>query len=255
MMDIQVSITSKTQSVQEYHRFAQVKNHVQMYGVNILDYPDTKVPASVNGIPSVRQLIQTAQQKPVTLSRDLQEWMFGLMLDAAPDGMSRADVVKCWANAYMGSKAFTNRTGWDTVDEETGKLTYADYIQGTGLENSEGFKLQPCICHGATVKVMRDPFFKAGVWQCEIEIADAFDPFTLSLNYENAPHLIFPAINWTRYPLPYGQADPFPKLGGRDVLIPLLGNHTTVGYIELDWLRFIEPGEQLPANPYWREET
>lgn len=246
-----LEFVERTGSV-SYPCFAQVLNHVQMYGVNILDYPDTAVPKSVNGIPSVRQLVQTAKQKPVTLTRDLQEWMFGLMLRNAPKWMSHDDVVKCWANTYNGAKAFTNKTGWDAIDETTGNYIYADFIQGTGLKNKSGFKLQPTICHGATVKVLRPPFRMYGVETCEIEVANANDPNTLNLTYESHPWLIFPAINWTRYPLPYGQADPFPKLGGNSVYIPLLGNDTNKGYIEAEWLRFLEPHEQPPADPYWR---
>ena len=233
--------------IPEWPRYAQVKNHVEMFGINILDY--TNVPKRFNGIPSVFQLIQTATQKPVTLTRPLQEWIFSLFLENAPVYMTRAEVVKCWANAFMSSKAFTNGVGWDKIDEETGEYLYADFIQGTG-ETREGFKLQPVISHGSTVKVLRPPFAKAGIMQAEIEVLDAFDPNTLKLNYRDNRHVIFPAVNWYRFPLPDGISEPFPKLDGRDVPIPMLGNHTTVSYIDAAWLRFLSP-EEVPAQPYW----
>ncbi len=228
--------------------FAQVKNHVEMFGENILEY--TNVPERFGGIPSVFQLISTAQTRPVTMTRELQEWAFGLMLETAPHYMSRADVKKAYANAYMGSKAFTNGSGWDT-QPDGGGLVYADWILETGLDNPEGWKLQNTICHGATVKVLRT-FSKAGIVQAAIECLDAYNADTLTKTYKDSPWLIFPAVNWSRYPLPYGHGEPFPKLDGADVPIPLLGYHTTEAYIDNSWLRYLSDDEPFPANPYWK---
>jgi len=235
------------------NHWAQVLNHCEYTRLhepptrNILEY--TNVPARFNGIPSVRQRIQTANEKPVTLTRELQEWIFRLFEESAPTYMTRSDVVRCWRNAFTSGKAFCNFTGWDKEDNQ-GNYVYADYIQGTGLNNSTGFKLQPTICHGALIKVKRE-FEKAGIVQVAFEILDAFDSNTLALEYEDNRHLIFPAINWYRFPLPYGKADPFPYLGGYDVPIPMLGNHVTESYIERDWIRYLDPDEPFPPNFYW----
>jgi len=141
-------------------------------------------------------------------------------------------------------------TGHDVIDEETGQLVYADWILETGMDNPEGWKLQPTICHGATVKVLRT-FEKAGIVQAAIEVLDAYNPDTLTKTYKDNPWLIFPAVNWARYPLPYGRGEPFPKLDGADVPIPLLGYHTTEAYIDASWLRYLTPDEVFPPNPYW----
>lgn len=141
----------------------------------------------------------------------------------------------------MGAKAFTNKTGWDNG--------YQDVILDENM-GKENFKLQPTICHGATVKVMREPFMKGGVLVSEIEILDALDPATLTRTYANSRHLIFPAINWYRFPEPHGKADYFPLFDEHDVPIPLLGYGTNRGYIETQWLRFIT-NDEYPANPYW----
>lgn len=223
----------------EWPKYAQVKNHVEMFGVNILDY--TNVPARFNGIPSVFQLIQSPKNKPISLSPEVQRWMFGIFRECAPSYFTDVEIKKCWRNAFMGAKAFTNKTGWDNG--------YQDVILDENM-GAENFKLQPTICHGATVKVMREPFMKGGVLVSEIEILDVLDPATLTRTYANSRHLIFPAINWYRFPEPFGKADYFPLFDEHDVPIPLLGYGTNRGYIETQWLRFIT-NDEYPANPYW----
>lgn len=229
-------------------RYAQVKNHVEMFGVNILEY--TNVPARFNGIPSVMQQIQSQTNKAVTLSKDVQMWMWRLFKECIP--LSDTELKRCWANTFMSSKAFTNGTGWDKIDETTGEPLYADWIMGTGLDK-KGFKLQPTICHGATIKVLRPPFAKAGIMQAEYEILDVTNPEILLKTYKDNRHLIFPAINWYRYPLPHGKAEPFPYSNEHDVPIPLFGFGTDKGYIDAAWLRWLSFDEPIPANPYWSE--
>jgi hypothetical protein len=230
----------------QYPCYAQILNHVQWTAKmglpvqNILDY--TNVPARFGGIPSVFQLVQTAMQKPVSLTKALQEWMFGLLEENAPTWYTRDQIVQAWANLYNGMKAYTNKTGWDNG--------YADYIQKLNLE-SEPMKLQPCISHNATVLVKRAPFRMYNAMTCEIECADAFDPATLSLTWAGNTHLLFAALNWARFPLPYGKGEPFPKLGGNTLPVPLLGNHTTSAYIQEEWLRFLDADEPVPAEMYW----
>jgi len=236
--------------------FAQVLNHVEWTTLhdpptrNILQY--TNVPVRFSGIPSVFQLIATATTKPVTMTRELQEWAFELMLETAPPLLTKEDVKKVYANAYMGSKAFTNGTGHDTTAGDGGGLVYADWVLGTGLDNPTGWKLQHTICHGATVKVLRT-FQKAGITQAAIECLNANDPTITNKTYKDNPWLIFPAINWARYPLPLGQADPFPKNGDKDVPIPLI-TYANEAYIDASWLRYLTPDEPFPANPYWRQQ-
>lgn len=241
-----LDFVEKPQSQGGFPRYAQVLNHVEytrkmgLKVQNILDF--TNVPARFNGIPSVFQQVQTPLNKPISLSPDVQRWMFRLFKECAPAGMSDVDIKKAWRNAFMGSKAFTNKTGWDN--------NYRDVILEENM-NSQDFKLQPTICHGATVKVLREPFAKGGIMQAEIEILDVLDPETLNKTYAENRHLIFPAINWYRYPTPYGMADPFPLLGENDVPIPLLGYGTNKGYINAGWIRYLDASEKIPANPYW----
>ena len=237
---MKVSIDVNIRKAQQWPRYAQVKNHVEMFGVNILDF--TNVPERFNGIPSVFQQVQTPKNKPISLAPHIQRWMFELFRECAPVGMSDADIKKCWKNAFMGAKAFTNKTGWDNG--------YQDVILEENM-GAENFKLQPTICHGATVKVLREPFYKGGILQAEIEVLDVLDSSIVDRTYAENRHLIFPAINWHRFPLPHGKADPFPYLDGRDVPIPLLGYGTTKGYLDATWLRYMDDSEQFPANPYW----
>jgi hypothetical protein len=243
--------------------YARVKYHVERYGQSIVYWPETAIPARFGGIPSVMQRIQSATELPVTLTRELQEWMFSLLFRNAPKDMSASDVKKCWANLYNGAKAYTNHTGWDTTNND-GDYVYADYIQGTGLENSKGFKLQPTVSHGMTIKVLRT-FNKAGMVQAAFEVADARNPSTLNLTHENAPHIIMCAVNWTKgwqagttSPTPgyaQGWAEPFPKLGGRDVYLPMLSSNSNEGYIDTEWLEYLQPGSNVPAYPYWKKPS
>lgn len=220
-------------------KYAQVKNHVERFGVNILEF--TGVPKRFNGIPSVMQQIQTPQNKPISLKPEIQQWMFGLFRESAPSHFTDADLKRCWRNTFMGAKAFTNKTGWDNG--------YWDVILD---ENSGGdyFKLQPTICHGAVVKVLRPPFYKGGEMVAEIEVLDVLDPSIVERKYIENKHVIFAAINWHRYPEPHGRAESFPLLDGRDVPVPLLGYGTSKGYIGADWLRFLGDDECFPS-PYW----
>ena len=241
-----IDFVERKQSQSSYPRYAQVLNHVEYttkMGLkiqNILDF--TNVPKRFSGIPSVFQQIQTPNNKPISLEPKIQWWMFSLFRECAPPTMSDFDVKKCWRNAMMGAKAFTNKTAWD--------CGYQDVVLGENM-GAPNFKLQPTICHGATVKVLREPFFKAGIMQAEIEVLDVLDPNIVNRKYSENRHLIFAAINWHRYPEPFGKADPFPLLGENDVPIPLLGYGTTKGYIDASWIRFLGEGESIPANPYW----
>lgn len=236
-----------------YPRYAQIKNHVEVFGINFLEY--SQVPARFQGIPSVTQRIQTAKERPVLMTRPIQEWMFSLFMENAPAGYTRSQVVTCWRSTMEGWRAFTNKTGWDNGN--------ADYIQGIN-DGAEAMRLQPTMSHGATLKVLRPPFQMGNkTWRVAFEILDAFDPKTLTLNYKDNRHVISAAINWyrgfingKRDPLhPHGWADPFPKLGGNDVPIPMLGNHVTESYIELEWVRWMRPDETLPLNPYWGNDN
>jgi len=233
--------TYQTLDPSTFPRFAQVKNHVEMFSKNILDY--TGVPLRFNGIPSVMQQIQTPYNRAISLPDNVQWWMYSLFEECAPDTFTEDDIKKCWRNTMMGAKAFTNKTAWDNG--------FRDVVLGENMGNPEGFKLQPTICHGATVKVLRPLFWKAQMWQAEIEVLDVLDPSIVNRTYKDNRWLIFPAINWYRFPLPYGRADPFPLLGEKDVPIPLLGIGTNKGYMDAAWLRFLAPGEVIPANPYW----
>jgi hypothetical protein len=51
---------------------------------------------------------------------------------------------------------------------------------------------------------------------------------------------------------PNGYAEPFPKLDGRDVLVPMLGNHVAESYIDNNWLEYLPEDSEIPAYPYTR---
>lgn len=236
--------------------YARVKFHTERYGVNILEY--TGVPARFGGIPSVMQRIQTAQEKPVTMTRALQLWSYGLIKSQAPAGMVESDMRKCWLHTYTSDVAFANKSGPEWLNDD-GELAYADFVNDTNTD-AEGWRLQPTISHGHTVRVLRT-FQRAGMTQAAFQIADAFDPSTLLMTRESHPHLIMCATNWSRGRradgtltpgYPNGYAEPFPKLGGRDVLVPLLGNHATESYIDNDWLEYLPADASIPAYPYTR---
>jgi len=235
----------------EYPKYAQVKNHVEMFGVNILDF--TGCLPNEPGIPDVFQLKQTKDQQPVSLNLKLQKWMKGLF-DECMDGIPESDIINAWHKTFRGMRAFTNKFGPDNG--------YADYIQGLNTD-AEPMKLNPTICRGNVVKVLREAFYQGGVWISEIEVLDAFDPDTLTKTFKDNRHLIFCAVNWSRCYIddkrtidprffPHGRGEPFPNSGNRHVPIPLLGNRTTKGYIETQWLRFLDPAEPFPPSPYWR---
>jgi len=234
-----------------YPYYAQIKNHCEWtkdLGLPIQSYLEYTNPKKTweqlpNGLPAVGQLVQTSKQKPVVMTKAIQQWAFQILWNYAPEDFTRADVVKVWRNLYEGMKAFTNKTGWDNG--------YRDWIQELNL-NKEDMKLQPAISHGATVKVKRAPFNMYGLLTVEIECMDAFDPSIFSKNPRTHPHLFFPAVNWNKSPAPHGHGEPFPKMEERDQFIPLLGNHTTSCYMPLSWVRFLKPDTAIPVNPYWQ---
>jgi len=224
-----------------YPHMAQLKNHVQMFGKSIL-YCDPVVPLWQSSIPSVRQYLQDSDQYAVTLTPDAEAWMFELFKETAPITMTLTDIKKCFASTFDGARAFCNKTAWNNG--------YKSIVLGENL-SSKMWKLQPTICHGATIEILRPPFWKMNQWQVSFRVLNINRPDEfLNMNYRDNRTVIFEAINWYRYPLPYGKADPFPKLDWKPVPIPLLSNKDE-GHLELDWISFYGYGETKIRNPRW----
>jgi len=236
-------------------------NHVQwtrkmgLKVENILDF--TNVPLenaqgkAINGIPDWFQLEQLDPlQKAVELTRDLQLWMFGLLREVQP-GVDDVELKRCWANLTESAKMAFNRTGGNRVGEN-GEFLYRDYIMGTGLEQQEHIKIQYGISRGNSVLVLRPPFPKFGKQVAEIKALNAQDPktLTLTLTYGENREVIYDAVNWHRYPLPFGQPEPFPYGGG---VLPLLMNGTDKAYIDWTWLEPYGRWESGIRDPFgWR---
>jgi len=234
---------------------------------NILDFPPA-VEKSTPSIPDVFQrTISNAEKNPTTLTEPIQRWMYNRFKECAPRGLPESELLKCWDNTWMSSKAFTNGTGPDKIDEITKEYLYADFIRGTGLEK-KGFKLWATICRGAAlVKVLKESFW-GGEMRVQIEAMNALDPTILTKTYKGNEHLFFFAVSWNRMwinpttanpygtpdpAMPYGRANPFPHFGddrSTGVPIPIMTTGTNVSYLPREWIEYLNVGDPYPEK-YW----
>lgn len=228
---------------------------------NILDF--TKVQQGVPSIPDVFQRIIAPKEKnPVTLTKPIQLWMWRIFKECAPVGLTEDELLRAWDNVWMSSKAFTNGTGPDKVDEVTDLPLYADYVRGTGLWN-DGFRLFGTMCRGNLVKVTDEAFW-GGELRVQIKAMNALDSTITTKTYKGNEHLFFFAVSWNRMWLngkpgthdprfPYGRGNPFPHFGddrSTGVPVPILvygDNHT---YLPREWIQYLKQGDPFP-NPYW----
>jgi len=224
------------QPIGGFPKYVRVKHWVERFGKTILEM--NYRPPLPAGIPEVWQYTTKAKINHVSMTEPIQRWMFAeFVKSAAGNGMRLADIMRGWASAMNGARAFTNKCGTPQ---------YHDFINGTAEEN-EPMKLMQIISSGATIKVLRVGLAgSAKIPTAEFEVMDALDPNTLKKTWAEYPHLWFAAVNWS---LDRG-AEPFPQLGMRHVPIPLLANGVTRATIEEAWLEYLEPNAPLPADPY-----
>jgi hypothetical protein len=238
----------------EWPRFARVLHWHERYkgpdgrGLSYIAYmrvregiPDLHPFAG--GDPAVFQLNQSAKDRAVYLTPELEYWMFGLDIESSQGTLPLSQVQKCYRNKLHGAKAFTNRTGW------TNGCSSVILEENTG---SEPQRMNLIIANGATVKVLGPKQRRGGKDVYPIEVLNAQDPKTLKRTLKDAWWLIFAATNSTIEPAPEGKVDPFPHLADFDVTIPLLANNTTVGYIEAGWIEFPKEKITAPVYPYYR---
>lgn len=237
--------------VTEFPHFARVRHFHERYkdeqgrGLSYLAYIRMRegrmVHRGAGGDPSVFQLNQSSKDRAVYLTPELENWMYGLLVESSQNKLPAEQVKKAYRNMLQGAKAFTNRTGW------------SDGCQSVVLKvnlGAEQQRLQLTICTGATIKVIGDKFKRGGKWVYPIETLNAQDPNTLKRTLKDAWWLMFAATNSTVEPKTEGNVDPFPNLNDFDVVIPMLSNNTDVGYIESGWVEFINTTQ--PVYPYYR---
>lgn len=195
------------------------------------------------GDPSVFQLLATAKQMPIFLTKQMQEWIYGLLKESANGTMTEAQLLNAWRNLTAWNKAFNNKKG-----REQG---FADYILHENEGSQQGLGYLPVIATGATVKMIDEPIRLYGLWVQKFEVLDVRNPNTYKATYKDNWMHIFPATNSLNLDNRQERIDPFPKMyQDRDTPWPLLGDGTNVGLIERAWLRPLRSDEPHPAYPY-----
>lgn len=238
----------------EWPRFARVKHWHERYqgpdgrGLSYIAAKrqlegDPTLHPLAGGDPAVFQLNQSSTDRPVSLTPDLEKWIYRLDIESSQGKVSNAQVRKTFRNKMHGGKAFTNRTGWSN-----------GYFSAVLGENpgADPQRLQLTIANGATIKVIGPKTRRGGVDVYPIEVLNAQDPNTVNRTLKDAWWMIFAATNSTIEPAPEGRVEPFPHLENYDVMIPLLANNTTVGYIEAGWVEFLEGPLSAPVYPYYQ---
>ena len=186
------------------------------------------------GMPEVYPL---ALSQPCIMTEAWQRYQYRLLMQGYrgtwdETKLTAAEVVTvktAFKKVYKQSIAFCNFAGFDNA---------ANYIAGTNL-NLAPPKQEPLTCCGNVVKVLGPSERRAGVWVTPIETlrGDVPPPDIARINRLTHPWLVFAATNVAAFkPSPNPdtwqhiivegrwKVDPFPQLGGRDVLVPLRTN-------------------------------
>ena len=222
-----------------FPRFARVKHYPEKYGKTyiVYSYPQYMW-KKISGIPEVFQYTQVSNQAPVAMTKKVQDWMFGLFLEAG-QGLPLEVIKTAWRKTYNGMRAFTNHAGFPER---------CNFIDDPGCDGGIP-SLYPVMSCGATLKVLRE-VVKAGTVLAEFECLNVNHADTFKQTWKNNTHLIYAAVNWHNdFAGTGGNAEPFPGLDGRDVPVPLLSTKS-VGYIEKSWLIYLTAGLPLPVDPY-----
>lgn len=229
----------------EYSGYAQVRHCSQSPVTGYKTYMDWRFDQRNAGWgdPSVFQVLGLPEVKPIFLTRQMQEWMFGLLRESAGGLMTEDALKRAWANLTAWNKAFTNKAGT--------KQGYADYILHINEDAPQGLGYQPVIATGATVKLVGNKFKKWNRWYQSFEVLDVRNPNTYNATYKNNWMHILPATNSMNMGNGIERIDPFPKMvNDRDTPWAMLGDGYSTWAIEVDWLRPMREDEAHPAYPY-----
>jgi hypothetical protein len=226
---------------------ARVMHWHERYGLSYIAWKQKYEgwPAGISGDPAVVPLIHPSDWKPPLLTPELEWWWYGLMRQASHGTLNDDVIDKCYANTLDGAKAYTDYSGWTNGNQSV----VLNVNLGASLMRMGGR-----IANGATVIVTGDAVQVAGHWCWPIRLLDALDKNTLLQTWGGCWWGIFAATNSVYNPFPYGVVDPFPIFGdaGWSVPVPLLGQGTTTGYIECDWLEWLPYGTAARQWPYYK---
>lgn len=230
-----------------YPQFARIKHWHERYGRSYIaqrriEENNPRLHAGASGDPAVFQLVQKSSDRPVSMTPEIEWWIKRLFVESANGQATDAQVIQAYRNAWSGQKAFNNFASWSDG--------YQSVVLNAHM-GKEPMKLQPTICNGATVKVLGPKTTVVGHQVYPIEVLNAQDKNTVKRTLKDAWWMIFAATNSTIEPAPEGNVDPFPYLNDHDIVIPLMGNNTTVAYVEAGWIEFLG-NIQYPVYPYYR---
>ena len=227
--------------------FGRIIHWHERYGVSYIaqrriEEGNPNLHKGAGGDPAVFQLNQSSSDRAVFLTPILENWIFGLQTESCRNTLTLTQKKQAYRNLMRGDKAFTNKSGW-TDGKQSVILN-----ENMGAEQQ---RLQLTIANGATVKILGDKIRRGGEDVYPIEVMDAKNPNTITRTIANSWWMMFPATVSTVEPAPEGNVDPFPYLGDNDVIVPLLANNTTVGYVEAGWIELLGNITQ-PVYPYYR---
>ena len=240
--------------VEKYHpspypTFGRVKHFHERFGRSYIaqkriDENNPSLYAGAGGDPAVFQL--RSDGNPVLLTPALESWMYRLLVESSQGKLSSNQVKLAYRSMLQGQRAYTNGFGWNDG--------YQSIILGENIGRGL-MKLNLTIANGATVKLLGDKVWRKGEYQYPIEVLNAQDLSTLSRTLKANWWTIFTATNSTVDPAPEGKVEPFPKLENSnttyDVVIPLLANNATVGWIESGWIEVLGQIKE-PRYPYYK---
>lgn len=242
-----VSFKRRTIALPRWPYPARVKHWHERYGLSYVAWKQKNEgwPLGITGDPAVVPLVHPSDWQPPLLTPDLEWWWYRLMIQASHNTLLDDVIYRCYEQTTRGDKAFTDYAGWDNGNQSV--------VLGVNLGASL-MRMGGRIANGATVLVTGDAVEIAGKLCWPIRLLDALSPSTLLQTWKSCWWGIFAATNSVREPYPFGVVDPFPILGdaGWSVPVPLLGQGTTTGYIEHDWVEWLPYETMARQWPYYK---
>lgn len=187
-------------------------------------------PQGVRGLPETCRLYNA---KRVALTKELQEYWFGLLKQAA--GNATIDLIKAWTGLLKNGRAYTDHAQ---------NANTANYITDP-KSGKPPIGFNPIITGGNVVEILDSAhiYDLGGKRLFRIQVFDVTSPLYVNLAKF---HIIGHATNSVR-DLDGRRVDPFPQLGGRPIPVPYFSHGEN--YIEVDRVRILSPYEPFP-NPY-----
>lgn len=175
-----------------------------------------------------------AKENYLRPTREMEDWWFGLLEQAAQNTMTAAQLEIAWKNLVNPKKAFTNNRDLE--------------VWGYRI-NGKQMRMEPIICTGATVKLRGDPFLRDGIYWQSFEVIDMLKKDWRNMTLDSHWWLIQAATNSLN--VPGGEIiDPFPKMAGNRMTPYFLwGLATDTGYLPAAWFESIA-GLTKRAYPY-----